>query len=102
MPMLHKTLPLIGTMQLYFAAKYKLKMLKEALEEARLTRGETIASFYDPRKNPSFATQITQFVELRKQMDYLLIEAEKLVETPETAFDESDITVSVKSSPPKG
>ncbi|MEZ2223690.1 hypothetical protein [Rhizobium sp. RCC_161_2] len=99
--MLHKTLQLIETMQRYFATKHKLKTLKGVLEEARRKRRETIASFYDLHKNVSFATQITQFVELKKQMDYLLIEAEKLVEIPDTLPDDVDITGSVESPVPK-
>lgn len=96
-PALYRRLQLIQTIELYFTAKQRLKALEGILEKARQTRGETTAAFYDLRRNPSFSEQILQFFELKNQVDCLLIEAEKLVEIPQTASDDVCTTKSAKS-----
>ncbi len=74
-------------MQVYFAFKGEMKRLKEILEQERHACGETIATFYDARRNAPFAFEITRFVECRKQMDRLLMEAEEIIEDLSAAPD---------------
>jgi len=79
-------------MQVYFAFKGEMKRLKDVLEQERRASDETIANFYDARRNAPFAIEITRFVECRKQMDYLLMEAEKIVEGLNTASGKLKVT----------
>ncbi|MFT4181387.1 MAG: hypothetical protein QM636_05640 [Rhizobium sp.] len=79
---------LIQTMQVYFAFKGEMRKLKDVLEQERRASGETIANFYDARRNTPFAFEITRFAECRKQMDCLLIEAEKIVEGLDAASED--------------
>ncbi|MBM7046180.1 hypothetical protein [Rhizobium lusitanum] len=85
-----RELHLIRTMQVYFAFKGEMRKLKDVLEQERRASGETIANFYDARRNAPFAFEITRFAECRKQMDYLLIEAEKIVEDLDMASENLD------------
>ncbi|ENN88556.1 hypothetical protein RHSP_65106 [Rhizobium freirei PRF 81] len=86
-PMSDRSVDLIQTMQVYFAFKGEMKRLKDVLEHERQVCGETIATFYDARRNVSFAFEITRFAECRKQMDRLLIEAEETIEDLNAASD---------------
>ncbi|MGG6896403.1 hypothetical protein [Rhizobium sp. BR 315] len=86
-PMSDRTVHLTQTMQFYFAFKGEMKRLKEVLEQERRVCGETIATFYDARRNVPFAFEITRFAECRKQMDRLLTEAEEIVEDLNAASD---------------
>lgn len=79
-------------MQIYFAFKGEMRRLKDVLEQERRASDETIANFYDARRNAPFAIEITRFAECRKQMDYLLIEAEKIVEGLNMASEDLEIT----------
>ncbi|SCB32026.1 hypothetical protein GA0061103_4388 [Rhizobium multihospitium] len=74
-------------MQVYFAFKDEMRRLRELLEQERQASGATIAEFYDARRNAQFAMEITRFVECRKQMEYRLIEAEKIIEDPNADSD---------------
>ena len=65
-----RQLHLIQTMQVYFAVKDEMRRLNDILEQA------------------PFAFEIIRFAECRKQMDCLMIEAEKIVEGLNTAPEE--------------
>jgi hypothetical protein len=79
-------------MQVYFAFKGEMRRLKDVLEQERRASDATIANFYDARRNTPFAIEITRFAECRKQMNYLLIEAEKIVESLNTASEDLENT----------
>ncbi|GAC1043106.1 hypothetical protein [Rhizobium sp. No.120] len=79
-PISDRSMDLTRTMQTYFAFKREMKRLRDVLEQERRVSGETIATFYDARRNVPFAFEITRFSECRKQMDRLLIEAEEIIE----------------------
>lgn len=81
-------------MQVYFAFKGEMRRLKDVLEQERRASDETIANFYDARKNAPFAFEITRFTECRRQMDCLLIEAEKIVEGLNIASEDLENTKS--------
>lgn len=72
-------LDLVRVMKRYFAAKAEVAALKLELEQLRKAGGQDIHSFYNPRTNLQYASEILRSHGLRSEMMRLMELAEHSV-----------------------
>lgn len=69
---------LVAVMKRYFATKIEAETMKARLETARQMTDETVAVFYDPRRNLIHASDILHWHRLKREMASLIGQAETL------------------------